>query len=206
MHHSRLHPFAMFAAAAATLSLTGCQSTTIDPKVAALTPDSSTFRVEHTLAVPVPAGASQVEIWMPLPRVEPTQKTTDLVVEAPPGWSETTDANGNRYVHVLADAPTGKVTIHASFVVRRGEVNAEIDPAKTRPLTAAERASMQAYLGSNRHIVVNDEIVKLAAEIRGDEQNPIRVARKLYDWTLDNIEYWVKDPSKWKASPVGSSE
>jgi len=40
----------------------------------------------------------------------------------------------------------------------------------------------------------------------GDEKNPVKAARKLYDWTLDNVEYWVKDPKTKKASPTGNSE
>ena len=51
-----------------------------------------------------------------------------------------------------------------------------------------------------------DVLADIAAQIRGSETNPVLVARKLYDWTLNNVEYWVKDPSKWKASPVGSSD
>jgi hypothetical protein len=53
--------------------------------------------------------------------------------------------------------------------------------------------------------VIDADVTKLAAEIRGTEDNPVRVARQLYDWTLANVEYWVKDPKRWKASPVGSS-
>jgi transglutaminase-like putative cysteine protease len=34
----------------------------------------------------------------------------------------------------------------------------------------------------------------------------VKAARKIYDWVLDNIDYWVKDPANKKASPVGSSE
>jgi transglutaminase-like putative cysteine protease len=193
-------------AALVLIAFAGCSSVSVDPKVAALTEDSGSFRVEHTLAVPVPEGARRVELWLPLPRVEAAQDTTELKVEAPAGWQETTDALGNRYVHVRADAPTGKVTVRTSFVLTRREVNVPVDPTKTRPLTDAERASMSADLAPNRHIVLNDEIRTLAASIRGDETNPVLVARKLYDWTLDNVEYWVKDPAKWKASPVGSSE
>jgi transglutaminase-like putative cysteine protease len=33
----------------------------------------------------------------------------------------------------------------------------------------------------------------------------VRAARKLYDWTYQNINYWVKDPDNLKASPVGSA-
>lgn len=193
-------------AIAAPLAIGGCASARVDPAIAAMTPDSGRFRVEHVLTVPVPAGSRRVEVWMPLPRVEATQDTTDLVVEAPEGWRETSDANGNRYVYAKVEDRSGEVALRTSYVVTRREVNADVDAAKTRPHDAAERTALAEHLAPNRHIVVDDEIKALAARIRGDETNPVRVARLLYDWTLENVEYWVKDPSKWKASPVGSSQ
>lgn len=172
---------------------------------ATLTPDAGRFAVEHVLSVAAPEGARDVRVWFPLPRVEPEQVTTDLHVEAPPGWRETTDAAGNRYVYVQVDHPGAKVVVKTTFTVARREQNVDVNPARTRPLTDGERRQMAAYLGSNQHVVVDDEIRRLAASIVGGETNPLEAARKLYDWTLDNVEYWVKDPSKWKASPVGSS-
>ena len=43
-------------------------------------------------------------------------------------------------------------------------------------------------------------------EIVGDERNPVVQARKIYDWVLGYVEYWVKDPQNLKASPNGESE
>jgi transglutaminase-like putative cysteine protease len=40
----------------------------------------------------------------------------------------------------------------------------------------------------------------------GAERNPLRAARKLYDWTLDNVDSWVKSPATSSASTMGSSE
>jgi transglutaminase-like putative cysteine protease len=173
---------------------------------ASLGPDQARFQVEHAITVPVPEGAGELQIWLPLPRVEPEQETTDLQVEAPDGWRETTDRNGNRYVHVAVARPRGQVRVVTRYMVTRREVRASVDPAQTRPLTQAEKTEMARWLGPDRHVVINDEIRTLAAQIRGDERNPVLVARKLYDWVLDNVEYWVKDPARWKASPVGSTE
>jgi len=53
---------------------------------------------------------------------------------------------------------------------------------------------------------VTDEYRKLAASITGGETNPVRKARLLYDWTLGNVDYWVKHPDRLKASPVGSAD
>lgn len=176
-------------------------------KHAALTQDQGTFAVEHAISLEAPKGSKQVRIWFPLPRDEETQKVASLKVDAPSGWKETTDAQGNRYVYVETAPPEdGKVRVTTTFEVTRKEQNVATDAKKTRALTDAERKEHAADLDSDRHVVVDDGIRKLAAEITGGEENPVLAARKLYDWTLANVEYWVKDPSKWKASPVGSSE
>lgn len=169
-------------------------------------PPKNKFQVENSISVPVPAGAKEVRVWFPLPRKEDGQTIADLKVDAPAGWKEASDNQGNRYVYAAVASPGEKVAIKTTFTVERSEQRAKLDAAATRPLNEAERKEHAALLGSDKHVVVNDEINKLAAEIRGDETNPLKVARKLYDWTLANVEYWVKDPSKWKASPVGSSE
>lgn len=169
-------------------------------------PAQSTFRVENSISVPVPAGSKEVKIWFPLPRTEDGQTVSDMVVEAPAGWREATDDRGNRYVHVAVAQPGEKVAVKTTFKVTRNEQRGRLDADATRPLNDKERAEYAMWLGNDKNVVVTDEIKALAAKIRGDETNPLRVARKLYDWTLDNVEYWVKDPSKWKASPVGSSD
>lgn len=178
----------------------------LSPQVAALTPDLGRFDVDHSITVSLPEGTHDVSVWFPLPREEPEQELANLRIEAPDGWRQTTDRNGNRYVYCQVASATGKLTLRTRFEVVRREQNVAVDPSRTRPLTDAERAQFAADLKSDRYVVIDEPIRKLAAEICGSEDNPVRVARKLYDWTLDNVEYWVKDPSRWKASPVGSSE
>jgi transglutaminase-like putative cysteine protease len=189
----------------AALVLAACAGAPPSPH-AALTQDVGRFQVEHRISVPVPEGAQDVRIWFPLPRPGAEQDVADLKIDAPAGWRETKDALGNRYVFAQVQAPQGKVAVATAFTVTRREYNADVDPKKTRPLTDTERQQHAAHLRADKHVVIDDEIRALAAQIVGNEDNPVRVARKLYDWTLANVEYWVKDPSKWKASPVGSTE
>src|SRR5439155_25496103 len=70
----------------------------------------------------------------------------------------------------------------------------------------AKREELATFLVANHHVIIDDRVRKLAAEIVGDERNPVLASRKLYDWVLANIDYWVKDPKTKKASPVGSTE
>jgi len=189
----------------ATLAFAAC-GTGPDPATAALFPDRGTFEVDHTLTVPVPAGSHRVRVWFPLPRLDSDQQVADLQVDAPDGWRETTDALGNRYVYADVASPAAEVSVRTHFRLTRSEQNAVVDPTRSRPLTAAEREQFAPWLGGSTHIVIDDTIRATAERIRGEQQNPVLVARAIYDWTLDNVEYWVKDPAKWKASPVGSSE
>ena len=55
-----------------------------------------------------------------------------------------------------------------------------------------ERADLGTYLQPSTYVLVNDEIKALANQIVGGEQNPVLAARKIYDWTLHNIDYWVR--------------
>ncbi len=183
------------------LAATACRSRPAGPF-----PSTGTFDVEHRISVPVQQGAAQVRVWFPLPRVEDGQTVSDLKIEAPSGWTEASDDHGNRYVYAAVAAPKEPVVVTTRFRVARAEQRGVLEPGQTRPLTDAEKQQHAALLGSDQHVVVDGEIRELAARIRGDETNPLKIARKLYDWTLGNVEYWVKDPSKWKASPVGSSD
>lgn len=51
---------------------------------------------------------------------------------------------------------------------------------------------MAPFLAANQHVIIDDRIRKLADEIVGSEKNPVLAARRLYDWELANIDYWVK--------------
>jgi transglutaminase-like putative cysteine protease len=90
--------------------------------------------------------------------------------------------------------------------VDRSEVRVKADPQAVVLAAAPSRTRFFSELQANWFVPVNDKYQKLAREAVGDEQNPVRQAKKLYDWVLNYVEYWVKDPQKLKASPNGESE
>lgn len=166
-----------------------------------------TFDVVHQIDVEIPEGAHSVRIWIALPMEVEAQSVANVSIEAPGIPTVATDRRGNRYLHVeLIDPSPGSVRIVTRFRLTRRQVTTDVDPARTRPLTDAERAAMGPYLRPSTHVVVTDEIRALAAEIVGDATNPVVAARRIYDWVLANIDYWVKDPAHKKASKVGSTE
>ena len=172
-----------------------------------IVPKSAQFDVRHELKVKVPEGAQRVRIWFALPQDVNEQKIKNLKIESVHPHHFKKDSEGNELLYVELKQPhESELTILTTFSLTRKEVRKQMDAEKAKPLSESERTKMTRYLQSNANIVIDDNIRKLAKEIVGDENNPVRAARKLYDWVLANVDYWVKDPATRKASPVGSSE
>jgi len=167
----------------------------------------ATFELRNEIKIKVPEGAQRLRIWVALPQDnDPAQQVRDLKIEAPYAYRIERDSEGSRVLYLEGVNPKDKeVTIVETFGLTRREIRDQVDATKARPLTDADRARFAKYLEANKHVVIDPEIRKLADEIVGNETNPVLAARKLYDWVLENVEYWVKDPTNKKASPVGST-
>lgn len=170
-------------------------------------PRTAKFEARNEFKVIVPEGAKKVRAWFAMPQDDPLQTVTNFKVESPLPHQITTDAAGNKAVYIEVNDPTVKeFTVVETFGVNRREQISGVAASKAKALTAGEREKFGSELAANKHVVIDDKIRTLAKEIVGDEKNTVAAARKLYDWTLANIEYWVKDPKNKKASPVGSTE
>ncbi|HYC79083.1 MAG TPA: transglutaminase domain-containing protein [Planctomycetota bacterium] len=201
--------FACVVAAASLLTIAACKSSSKDAATAAAGPPprEASFDVRHEVKIAVPEGAKAVRAWVAYPQDDPLQTVADLKVECPYPHRVITDDHGNRMLYVEANAPTTReFSVVETFRLVRREQKVEADPSKTRPLTDAEKATFAAELAPNTHVVIDDSVRKVAREATGGEKNPVLAARRLYDWELRNVDYWVKDPDNRKASPVGSTE
>lgn len=174
---------------------------------AAIKPARQTFDARHTVTVKVPEGTKQIKAWFAVPQFDdPAQTVSNFVVRAPWPTFLVRDGAGNVFLYLEKDNPgTSEFNVTTEFTVTRTEINANIDASKTRPLTEAELKAMAPYLQGGKQTVVDDKVKAKAFEIVGTEKNPIKQAKLIYDWVLNNVEYWVKDPKNLKASGVGSS-
>jgi hypothetical protein len=167
------------------------------------------FDVDHRFVVKVPDGSKNLRMWVTMPMDDPSQAMSNVRVEAP-AVAKTmtmTDGDGNRFLYLEVTNPKpGSFAVGTTYRVRRQEVVHDLAKATSRPLTDAERQAMTSWLQPSTHVVIDDAINELAKSIVGDEKDPLRAAHKIYDWMLDDIEYWVKDPKNKKASKVGSSD
>lgn len=166
------------------------------------------FDARHEFVVKVPDGAQRVRIWLTRPQPDVVMAGIENErIDAPVGAAEATDDHGNRYLYFELTKPApGPFTVVHTFRSVGREHRVSVDPAKTRGHTAAEREALRADLQANVHVPIDDRFRQLSSQIVGGERNPTRASRRIYDWVLENIDYWVKDPANKKASPVGSAD
>lgn len=165
------------------------------------------FDARHELKIVVPEGAKKLRVWFAMPQDDPAQTVSDFKVEAPFKHQITTDLQGNKMVYLeVIQAPQKEFSVIETFKVTRREQRTDLKAVKPTKLSESDRQKFATELSPNVNVVIDDRIRGLSAQIVGNEKDPILAARKLYNWTLENIDYWVKDPKNKKASPVGSTE
>jgi transglutaminase-like putative cysteine protease len=165
------------------------------------------FHANNAMVVKVPQGAKQVRIWLALPQQTPWSDVSHLEIDSRYPVQYETDSWGNRVGYIEVNHPdAGAIDLTEHFDVKTTERRTKLDPARTRPLTDAERQALERYLLPTSYVIVDDQIKQLSAKIVNGEQNPILAARKLYDWTLEHVTYWVEYPDRMKPSDFGSTD
>lgn len=168
---------------------------------------TGTFDVRHEFDVSLPEDVETLRMWVILPQDVPQQSVEGLKVESPYSTRETQDNEGNRMLFLEVENPeTREFTLATVFKVVRQEDTTALAGVSAPFVSGEEKESLSKYLGSSSHVILDERIRKLARDIVGGEKNSIAAARKIYDWVLDNIDYWVKDPANKKASGIGSTE
>lgn len=131
----------------------------------------------------VPEGAKKVDIWIPVPQDDETQKISNLEIKAPGEHKLTTETvYGNRMVYASLEAPfPEKVEVRVSFDAERREVSSV---SSLRAARAGDR-----LLGGDRLAPISGEVKKRAAEAAAGIKNISAVARGLYDRVLEDMAY-----------------
>ncbi|HZX81687.1 MAG TPA: transglutaminase-like domain-containing protein [Lysobacter sp.] len=152
-------------------------------------------RVTQSLIVEpdaVPAG-EVLTAWIPYPRAIPGQQERLRFIGSQPASQRIAPESAlQRTVQLEQRAKAGEPTrfsISYELTVY-GQVNT-IDPARVLPLDAATiaRDGLAAHLGERApHIVYTDAMRAFSKQVVGEETNPARIARKLFD-AVDRIPW-----------------
>lgn len=170
--------------------------------------DKASFQARHEATIrDIPAGAKKARVWLVVPREDSAQTVSRIRITGPAGGRIAQGGTyNNRYAYFEVENPGPELKVAAEFDVERSEVSRTPDASRARPLTAEDRKRLAQDLAPTRYVPVGGKYEERAKDIVGDETNTVRQAKKLYDWVLEYVEYWVKDPKTLKASPNGESD
>jgi len=151
-----------------------------------------TSRITYTLNVKpgvVPSG-EMVRAWLPFPHSGARQKDIRLISTDPARYVQTGTTGTLTSVYLEKPALANEATrFQVCFEYTTTADYQPIAPEKVRPVSTSD-ASLAPYLAEQPpHVVFTDEIRKLSEEIVGDETNPYRKARRLFQWVYEHIPW-----------------
>lgn len=139
-------------------------------------------------------GDEPIEIWIPLAAQTERQRVLDEQIDSPvPGSIETEQTYGNRFwhAHVPAGAARQSLVIRISSTVEHAGYSVAV-PERAAELSAREREQLALFLGANQKVPVGHAILEpILTQVRAAAPagDPPALARGIYDWVVDNIEY-----------------
>lgn len=157
---------------------------------AAPAPTRLLHEVSYTTTVPPQAEAKRVEVWLPVPFEDDTQRVLCLKVKADVAWELTREhVHGNRMLHAVVDAPKTAVTLSWTAIVERDQDAGQ-----------GGGAVLPSHLASDAKARVDGQAADLAKElgVTATDQ-PVRLrAQRIYDHVLSTMVYDKVEPG-WGA-------
>ena len=148
-------------------------------------------RVTQSLTVKadqVPAGEA-IRAWIPYPRAIPgQQEDIRLLGSEPSGAQVAPEAALQRTAYLEREARAGEPTrFSVSYELTVFGQHVAVDPEQVVPAVAT--AELAPYLAERApHVVFTDAMRLFSAQVIGDETNPYRIARRLFD-AVDRIPW-----------------
>lgn len=131
-----------------------------------------------------------IRLWVALPLNRPGQKITMGKIHPPPTEILHDPLSGNKvaYWH-MENPPQGRaLAIHFDFSVVNEEIVFHLDPAQVQP-QSEDSALYKRYTIKEPWLQWTLELEQQAREIVGQEINPLKQARLVYDWVVENVTY-----------------
>jgi len=148
---------------------------------------SKSFEATYTATLSgIPAGTSELNVWIPLPVTRGAQTVGNVVIDSPYHWTRHKDATfGNEYAFAtIANPPAGDLAVRVNFTATRRE------ESLTAPFeTAASKADLDRALRADKLVTLTPRIRKLADEITAGKSGTVEQARAIYDYLVTNMTY-----------------
>lgn len=153
-------------------------------------------RLSASIAVEsAPASGRHLRVWIPIPKSDSFQSITNLT-GVPKGAKSLTDPLfGNPYVRIDVKAPFElplRWTIDFDATRKAEGIHAEPD----------EPEMLTRWLAADSFAPIDDGLRNEAARAAFEERSTMKVARSLYDFTLDRVEWRAGGEGVGRGNPL----
>lgn len=138
-----------------------------------------------------------VRLWVALPFTRPGQTVSQVTLSPEPSAVYADSLGGNRIAYwevreFPSDAP---LAVTVDFSVVGEEVRTELDPALIEPYDRGSE-EYQRYTRSEPWIEITPEIRAAARDAIGQDENPWRAAKRIFDFVVREMSYEFPDVSQ----------
>jgi transglutaminase-like putative cysteine protease len=172
-------------------------------------PPSRTFRFTYNFTVKeIPAGASQVRVWIPVPQTDQHQTVRVVSIKAPVKTLMTQEFEyGNRMLYAELKTPAAnQAEFTVDYEVTRREYArgdyAQLERTRDQK-PGLVPASMSRLIAPDSLIPIDGKIKELATEITGNQTGAVAKAKDAYDYLFTNMRYdktgtgWGRGDAVW---------
>jgi transglutaminase-like putative cysteine protease len=150
-----------------------------------------TFDVTMTIAVDagaVPNGET-IRAWLPVPRKYAYQDGFGLISSSSAVRQLAPESSPARSVYLEQPAASNAPTVFKiNYRYQTHGVCFDVQPEKVMAFDGRD-AGVALFTREESHVQFTAEIRALSQKILGDEKNPARQAKKIYEWIGTNIQY-----------------
>ena len=153
------------------------------------TPRTRSFSFEYSVTLQnIPAGAHDVDLWIPVPHDDDYQRISNLKFESPVTYRIATDSDGNRILHLRAAPPSGTLAFTMRFDAVRKEHRRLLTDRESKPET---RATLERWLKPDRLVPIDDTIRGWAREVvnAAGAKTDVEMARAIYNHVVATVKY-----------------
>lgn len=155
-------------------------------------------RINYELAVkpgnPHLKPGAKVRAWLPFPQEYRQQRDVKLIKSEPSHKTIAPVGTPQRsiYFEEIVNDPAKPPKFNVEFEFTTSAYCPQLDPAAVKPYDESSETYREFTAERLPHIRFTPEVRKLAAEIVGNETNPLKKAELIFHWVSKNIP-WVSE-------------
>jgi len=152
-------------------------------------PKTFTVRMWVRLEPDAALAGQKIRAWLPIPRTFPHQDAFQLLRSSWPVVSLDSASSPIRSAYLETFAKPDSITaFELEYRYRAFGVSYDLDPGHVRPYRGGD-SMIDPYIAPGPHVSFSDAMRRLSDRLLDSETNPVRIAKRFYDWIADSIQY-----------------